>query len=135
MELGAAPAPSQAHLNLVAGGGNRHGKAVGLRWGDRRHRSGPPGLPDPAVPSLFSLGREHPPHCCHATKSDQITELSWPISSFRGSEILASIFDVPWKKAEKEKMGLRAGARPPSWLRSTADTATGWGKPTPTDPA
>lgn len=56
----------------------------------RRHRSGPPGLADPSVPSLFSLGREHPPRCCQATKSDRVTGLSWPISNFRGSAILAS---------------------------------------------
>lgn len=73
--------------------------------GRRRHRSGPPGLPDPAVPSLFSLGREHPPHCCHATKSDQITELSWPISSFRGSEILATSLMFLGKKQRRRRWG------------------------------
>ena len=76
---------------------------MGLRWGDTG--LAPPGLTDPAVPSLSSLGTEHPPRCCHATKSDQTTGLSWPISSFRGSEILASIFDVPWKKAREGEDG------------------------------
>lgn len=34
-EFGAeSPAPSQAHHNLVAGEGNKHGKEVGPRWGD-----------------------------------------------------------------------------------------------------
>lgn len=91
---------------------------MGLRWGDRRHRSGPPGLTDPAVPSLFSLGREHPPRCCHATKSDQITGLSWPISSFRGSEILASIFDVPWKKAREGEDGARGWSQAALWAQT-----------------
>lgn len=92
--------------------------SMGRKWdrgGEtvRRHRSGPPGLTDPAVPSLFSMGREHPPCCCHATESDQqITGLRWPISKFRGSEILG--------KKQEEKMGLGAGARPSSWLRYTA---------------
>lgn len=40
-----------------------------------------------------------------STKSDQVTGLSWPVSSFRGSEILASIFDVPWKKAREGEDG------------------------------